>query len=78
MLFFEEQPVLFEGFRGRDKILGKVFRNYVFFILPFETVDRIVSVMLMNYRFTRLTSSCKDDDRHFTKMCFHRELLGQK
>lgn len=79
MLFFEEQPVVFEGFRGRDKILGKVFRNYVFFLFCLlKKVDRIVSILLMNYSFTRLISSYKDDDRHFIKMCFHRELLGQK
>lgn len=77
MLFFEEQPVVFEGFRGRDKILGKVFRNYVFFILPFKKVDRIVSILLMNCSFTRLISSYEDDDRHFIKMCFQR-ITGTK
>lgn len=66
-----------KGSGGGIKYWGKYSEIMFFFILPFKKVDRIVSILLMNCSFTRLISSYEDDDRHFIKMCFHRELLGQ-
>lgn len=68
LLFFEEQPVVFEGFRGGMKYWGK-YSKIMFFRL-FKKETGLCQSWLMSCSFTRLISSYKDDDRHFIKMFF--------